>query len=169
MIKGRRVRALTIGVMIALSVPLVPTANATTKVNSYVYNFKAVTVQGKAFDGRSLVGKPSVLWFWAPWCSICRGESSDLVALAKAFKGKINLVGVAGLGPVNDMKEFIKDTHTENVSHIADESGAVWSRFHIPAQPSFVFLTKSGVAYRQIGALTKNELFSLTKDLIKKA
>lgn len=166
--RNRKFRVAVIGTLISFGVALAPTANAA-KVTPIVYNFKAVTVQGQAFNGASLIGKPSVLWFWAPWCGICRGESPDLVALAKAFKGKINLVGVASLGPVNDMKGFIKDTHTGNFTHIADESGAVWNRFQIPAQPSFVFLTKSGIAYRQIGALTQGELFSFTKDLLKKA
>ncbi|HUX65746.1 MAG TPA: redoxin domain-containing protein, partial [archaeon] len=143
--------------------------HSATNANSAVYNFKAATVQGKSFAGKSLAGKPSVLWFWAPWCTICRGESPDLIALAKAFKGKINIVGVASLGPVSDMKDFVKQTHTGIFTHIADPNGLIWSRFQIVSQPSFVLISKSGVPYRIVGSPPKSDLFSLTKDLIKKA
>ena len=30
-------------------------------------DFNATTVSGDPFDGASLDGKPTVLWFWAPW------------------------------------------------------------------------------------------------------
>jgi len=163
---------LTLGMAIGLAP--VPPANASqfsfaTKANTAVYDFKGKTVLGNSFVGKSLAGKPTVLWFWAPWCTVCRGEAPDLVALSKSFKGKINLVGVAGLGPVKDMKGFIKDTRTGNFQHIADESGLIWNRFQIVSQPSFIFISKSGVAYRIVGSLSKSDLFSMTKDLLKKA
>lgn len=170
----RPIRAIGVSLAIVLSFVSFPVAHASqrisaTNANSAVYNFTATTVQGKSFLGKSLAGKPSVLWFWAPWCTICRGESPDLIALAKAFKGKINIVGVASLGPVGDMKNFVKETHTGIFSHIADTSGLIWSRFQIVSQPSFVLISKSGVPYRIVGSLPKGDLFSLTKDLIKKA
>lgn len=162
--------ALTI-TMGLISAPIADAAQSvsTPKANSIVYNFTAKTVDGKTFLGKTLEGKPTVLWFWAPWCTVCRGESPDLVALAKNFKGKINLVGVAGLGPINDMKGFIKDTHTGNFLHIADVSGDIWNHFQIVSQPSFVFITKSGVAYRIVGSMSKSDLFTMTSDLTKRA
>lgn len=165
-----------LGITLAMTIALIssPQANATqnvsaTKQNSSLYNFTATTVDGKTIQGKSLEGKATVLWFWAPWCTICRGESPDLVALSKSFKGRINLVGVAGLGPVNDMKKFIKDTHTGNFFHIADVSGAIWNHFQIVSQPSFIFITKSGTSYRIVGAMSKSDLFSITSDITKKA
>lgn len=160
--------------VMAMSLATLPISNAAEytqakKSNSAVYDFNGKTVAGKSFLGKSLAGKPTVLWFWAPWCTVCRGESPNLVALSKSFKGKINLVGVAGLGPVNDMKGFIKDTKTGGFQHLADESGLIWNKFEIVSQPSFIFISKSGVAERIAGSLSKSELFSMTKDLLKKA
>jgi thiol-disulfide isomerase/thioredoxin len=174
MMRIRRIGIPSAGLAILLTSLFIQTASAaptgaTTKTNPAVYNFTGTTVQGKSFSGRSLIGKPTVMWFWAPWCTICRSESPDLVALSKRFMGKINMVGVAGLGPVRDMKGFIKDTHTNIFLHLADESGTIWNRFKIVSQPSFIFISKSGVAYRLVGSLAKNDLFSITSDLIKKA
>ena len=170
----RSIRAIGVSLAIVSSLAISPMASATqhastTHASLAIYNFKAKTVQGKIFLGKSLAGKPTVLWFWAPWCTICRGESPDLVALSQSFKGKINLVGVAGLGPVNDMKGFIKDTHTGNFSHIADVNGDIWNHFQIVSQPSFIFISKIGVAYRIVGSMSKSDLFAITTDLIKKA
>jgi thiol-disulfide isomerase/thioredoxin len=165
---------LAFGLSTILAGVSIPGANATVpsktaKPISPVYAFKGNTLTGTNFSGAELAGKPAVIWFWAPWCTICRGEAPDLVALANTFKGKVKIIGVAGLGPVNDMKQFVKDTHTSNIVHLADSNGAIWLHFQIPAQPSFVFVTSKGVASRQLGALSKSDLFSMTKQLLKKA
>jgi thiol-disulfide isomerase/thioredoxin len=143
--------------------------SAATKSNPAAYSFNAKTVKGGNFSGHELAGKPAVLWFWAPWCAICRGEAPDLAALASSFKGKIKVVGVAGLGPVKDMKQFVAQTHTGNFTHLADVSGVIWQRFQVVSQPSFVFITSKGTMYREVGSLSKTDLFTLTKQLIAKS
>jgi hypothetical protein len=35
---------------------------------TWLRSFAGTTVEGKPFSGASLAGKPTVLWFWAPWC-----------------------------------------------------------------------------------------------------
>lgn len=131
------------------------------------YNFSGTTVTGAAFNGSVLAGKPTVMWFWAPWCTICRAESPDLVALAKTFKNQINLVGVAGLGNLKDMQAFISDTKTGNFRHIADVDGQVWKYFGVVSQPTLVFISSKGVRYSHVGAMQKADLFASTKNLIK--
>lgn len=163
-----------IGLSLVLASFSSPAANAsvrskTTKPISTAYAFKGKTLAGVSFSGKELAGKPAVIWFWAPWCSICRGEAPDLVALANTFKGKVRIIGVPGLASVNDMKQFVKDTRTSNIVHVADSDGAIWQHFQIPAQPAFIFVTSKGTISRQIGALSKSDLFAITKQLLKKA
>jgi thiol-disulfide isomerase/thioredoxin len=133
------------------------------------YSFSATTVTGAKFNGVDLAGKPTVMWFWAPWCTICRAESPDLVALAKTYKNKINLIGVAGLGSLKEMKGFVSDTHTGGIIHLADVNGRVWNHFGVVSQPTLVFISAKGKLYRHVGALQKSDLFALTKSLIKGA
>ena len=164
---------LGMALLLAMSTIAMPSASAMTphsetKKNTYAYSFATKTVNGATFQGHALAGKPSVLWFWAPWCAICRGEAPDLVALAKSFKGRVNILGVAGLGSVKDMKGFVSDTRTSGFTHVADTSGAVWSHFGIVSQPSFVFVTKSGIMYKKVGSLSKADLFAFTNEIIKK-
>lgn len=170
---GKRV-ALIAALILVLNPILLQSAPALTfqsaeKKNTYAYQFTAKTLKGAKFNGQVLAGKPAVIWFWAPWCVVCRGEAPNLVALSKSFKGKINVIGVAGLGQVKDMNQFVADTKTGGFLHLADTSGAVWSRFGIVSQPSFIFITATGDMYQQFGALSKADLYAFTKEIIKKA
>ncbi len=172
---SRKHLLISIGLSLTLAAISSPGANATehsttTKKLSPVYAFKGTTLTGTNFSGKELAGKPAVLWFWTPWCPKCRVAAPDLVALANSFKGKVKIIGVSGLAPINDMKQFVKETRTSNFRHLADTNGAIWLHFQIPAQPAFVFLTSKGtVHHRQLGELSKSELFTLTKQLLKKA
>ncbi len=171
--RTRKRLIISIGLSIILAALSSPGANAsthstTTKKLSPVYDFKGATLTGTNFSGAELVGKPAVLWFWAPWCPICRAEAPDLVALANSFKGKVIIIGVPGRAPVNDMKQFVKETKTSNFVHLPDTDGTIWTRFQIPGNPSFIFLTSKGIATRQIGAISKSDLFKRTRQLLKK-
>ncbi len=120
--------------------------------------FTGTTVDGAAFDGATLAGKPVVMWFWAPWCSVCRAEAPDLVAAQALYGDKVSFVGIAGLGPVNDMADFVSQTKTGTFPHLADSDGSLWSRFGVVSQPSFVFVRADGTAETVPGGLSEAEL-----------
>ena len=155
----------------ALSIPAAGAAPSpkATKSTSPAYDFKGKTLQGRNFSGQELVGKPAVLWFWAAWCAKCRIEAPDLVALANSFKGKVKVVGIAGLAPIPDMKRFVADTGTGNFTHLADTSGTVWGHFQIVTQPSLVFITSKGVMKTRVGGLSKSDLYAMTRELVTKS
>ena len=112
-------------------------------------DFTVTTVDGDTFDGKSLAGKPAVLWFWAPWCPTCAVEAPHVKQIADQYDGKIGVVGVAGLDDVAAMRRFIEITKVHGVRHLADEQGVVWRRFGVTAQSTFVLLDSSGaIIYR---------------------
>lgn len=119
--------------------------------------FEAVTTDGEAFDAEALVGEDVVLWFWAPWCTICRTEAPSVVAAAQASPD-VRVIGVASSGSVEEMRAFVADTETAALTHVADVSGDVWREFGVVAQPTFVFVDDDGRTQTFAGALSEAAL-----------
>jgi thiol-disulfide isomerase/thioredoxin len=64
----------------------------------------------EAFDGAQLADGDSVVWFWAPWCTICRAEAPTVAEVAEQFADEVTLIGVPGRGDLDEMREFVEDT-----------------------------------------------------------
>ncbi|MGW7363540.1 redoxin family protein [Streptomyces sp. NPDC054841] len=109
-----------------------------------VLKFTATTVDGKPFDAKTLAGKPTVLWFWAPWCPKCKAQAAETAKVAAEYQGKVNVVGVAGLDKNVAMKDFVSETKTGAFPHLSDEAGDVWKRFKVTEQSRYVILDKDG-------------------------
>jgi thiol-disulfide isomerase/thioredoxin len=106
--------------------------------------FTAATIDGEPFDAADLAGSPAVFWFWAPWCSTCVAEAPHVLDLAEKHGDAVNIVGVASLGTLAEMKDFIELTATESLTHLNDEPGAVWQHFEITPQSTFAVVDASG-------------------------
>ncbi|MGP3999091.1 redoxin domain-containing protein [Streptomyces sp. 8N706] len=119
-------------------------SRATGDPDPQALQFTATTVDGKPFDAKTLVGKPTVLWFWAPWCPKCKAQASETAKVAADYAGKANVVGVAGLDKNAAMKDFVADTGTSAFPHLSDEQGEVWKRFKVTEQSRYVILDKDG-------------------------
>lgn len=108
-------------------------------------DFTARTIDGKSFAGSSLAGKPAVLWFWAAWCSRCRGVADGVVAVQRDNATRVNLIGVAGLGSgTAAMRRFAEETGIAGFPNLADDDGAVWRRFEVTSQEQYVLLDSAG-------------------------
>jgi thiol-disulfide isomerase/thioredoxin len=128
--------------------------------------FTATDVNGAEVDVASFAGEPVVLWFWAPWCTICRGEAPDVADVAAELEGDVTFLGVAGRGPVEDMLGFIDDTGVEGFQHLADVDGALWQRFGVTYQPAYAFVAADGTVDVTVGALGADGLTERAQALI---
>jgi peroxiredoxin len=106
--------------------------------------FTATTVDGEPFEARTLAGRPTVLWFWAPWCPKCRAQAAATAKVAADHAGEANVVGVAGLDKNAAMKDFVADTKTGGFPQLSDENGEIWKRFEVTEQSRYVILDKEG-------------------------
>lgn len=129
-------------------------------------DFTGTTVAGADFQGADLAGQPVIMWFWAPWCTICRAEAPDVSEVAKEFEGRVTFLGIAGRGPLEDMQAFVEETSTEKITHVADVDGRLWSEFGVIAQPSFVFVAPTGEAQAFTGGLGATELRDVANQLL---
>ncbi len=123
------------------------------------------TLDGAPLDTRELAGRPAVLWFWAPWCTICRVEAPDVAEVAAEYAGRVAVIGVAGRGDVPSMHGFVTDTGTGSLPHLVDEEGRLWNRFGVVSQPAFVFVDRSGGVETFAGSLGGEALREIVDDL----
>lgn len=144
------------GLSTPLSVAAVPTQ----------LNFTAKTVDGQAFSGATLTGKPVVLWFWAPWCPTCQREAPH-IAKAAHDNPAVTFVGVAALDQLPAMQEFVNTYDIGFFANIADVDGAVWQRFGVTAQPAFAFVSPDGSVDVIRGTLSGSALNTRISTLVK--
>jgi thiol-disulfide isomerase/thioredoxin len=106
------------------------------------YDFTGTTLDGHAFDGHSLEGKPAVVWFWAPWCPTCRAQSGTVSELAERYDGQVAVVGVGGLDSQDAIEDFA--AQVPEVTHLVDDEGAVWQHFRVTAQSHYTVIDADG-------------------------
>ncbi len=87
-------------------------------------------------------GRPTLLWFWAPWCPTCRSQISQVESLASTYDGELHVIGVGSLDSAEAIAEFAGDV--DGVTHLEDIDGELFRRFGIAEQSSFVLLDAEG-------------------------
>ena len=136
------------------------TAGGHTPTNTTVpaqLQFTAKTVDGQDFSGESVLGKPAVFWFWAPWCPTCQREAPMVGQLADTHPD-VTFVGVAALDQLPAIQKFIDEYPVKGFSHLADTDGAVWAKFGVTHQPAYAFVSADGTIDVVRGSLPEPEL-----------
>ncbi|MFE3458555.1 redoxin domain-containing protein [Nocardiopsis aegyptia] len=134
------------------------TGDGTTEEAHALPPFEAPTLDGEEFAASALEGEPAVLWFWAPWCTVCRSEAGGVAEAAERYEGQVEFIGVAGRGEVADMRAFTDDTGTGHLTHVVDEDGGIWSDFGVVSQPAFAFVRPDGTFETVAGTLSDEDL-----------
>ncbi|MCA1783252.1 MAG: redoxin domain-containing protein [Dermatophilaceae bacterium] len=120
-------------------------------------DFLAVdTLEGTRFDPAVTQDRAVILWFWAPWCTICRAEAPDVAAVAAELEesgSSVLVLGVPGRGQVPEMEDFVADTGTRGLTHLVDAEGTLWREFGVITQPAFALLGTDGEVEVVNGAL----------------
>lgn len=125
-------------------------------------DFAGVTLAGARFDGNTLKGKPTVLWFWAPWCPTCLRQSGNVAELGRTYAGRVNVVAVSGLAT----KKMIEDIAPaiQGVTHLVDTEGTIWTHFRVEAQSTFTVISADGTIVSE-GYLEDSALNALVDQL----
>lgn len=127
-------------------------------------DFTGTTVSGDSFEGASLAGRPTLLWFWAPWCPTCRGQIPQVEDLAREHKGELNVIGVGSLDSAAAIAEFARDV--DEITHLEDAEGDLWTLFGVVEQSSFVLLDADGSVAFEAGYGGTDELEDRVDDVL---
>jgi thiol-disulfide isomerase/thioredoxin len=128
-------------------------------------SFSGKTIDGASFDAASMAGKPALLWFWAPWCATCAGQASSVTDLNTQYGDRLAILGIAGMGDNKAMHQFVSDLDVGSVTNLDDEPGALWRRFGIAEQSTFVLIDKQGTV-THTGWLDDVDLSAKVKSLV---
>lgn len=127
-------------------------------------DFVGTTVGGDEFEGASLQGRPTLLWFWAPWCPTCRGQIPQVQGIADDYEGEVNVIGVGSLDSSEAIADFAGDV--AGITHLEDVDGELWQRFGVTEQSSFVLLDADGTVTFEAGYGGTDELDARVGDVL---
>jgi peroxiredoxin len=118
-----------------------------TSVGSKAPDFSAPTPSGEALALNDVLGKVTLVDFWAAWCRPCRAENPNVVKVYEKYKDKgLSILGVSLDRNADDWKNAIEQDgltwhHVSNVRYF-DEIAELYNVRAIPA--SFI-LDENGV------------------------
>ncbi len=113
------------------------------------------TLTGEAANLSSVIGngKPTLIEFWATWCSNCRQLEPALVAAQRSYGDRVRCVAVAV--SVNQSSERVRryvTEHLQGFTHFYDRRGTAVTNYDVPATSYVVILDKDGkVIYGGVG------------------
>lgn len=127
-------------------------------------DFSAETVAGDSFSGSSVAGKPVVLWFWAPWCAVCRSQAPQVSQLAATYGNDLAIIGIGSLDSGSAINRFAADV--SGPLHLSDPDGKLWKKFQISEQSSFVVLDAAGKEVLRTGYNDDDALTGTVEELV---
>lgn len=121
--------------------------------------FALRTLDGERVSTEGLKGKPTVLVFWAPWCTVCGAESSTISWVRDAYKDRIHLYSVAlAYKDREDVQGFIKK-HGVDYPVLLGHRG-ITRDWKVEAFPTLYILDSQGrIAHSTTGYTTMAGLF----------
>lgn len=118
-----------------------------TTIGAKAPNFTAPTPSGEELALNDVLGKVTIVDFWAAWCKPCRAENPNVVQVYKKYKEKgLSILGVSLDRRAEDWKKAIEDdglewNHVSNVDYF-DEIAQL---YNVNAIPAMFVLDEDGV------------------------
>jgi thiol-disulfide isomerase/thioredoxin len=122
------------------------------------------TLAGTAADLSALQGKPTVVNFFASWCTPCRLEMPDFEKVHTNFGDRVNFLGLNVEEDLKRAQSIVNDTKVTYAIGL-DPKGKVFRQYKAVNMPSTVLLDAGGqlVELHQ-GAMTAADLTKLIQD-----
>ena len=126
-----------------------------------------VTLDGRPASPGQLKGRPALLNVWATWCIPCRAEMPDIEHEARAFGGRVAIVGVdQGEDPatITAFTQGLGITYT--IWRI--QTDRVDTLLHAPGLPFSIFLDRAGIVRRiYAGQMDRSFIDARLQELLK--
>lgn len=119
-----------------------------TEVGSKAPEFTAPSPDGQQIALNDVLGKVTLVDFWAAWCRPCRAENPNVVAVYKKYHDKgLNILGVSLDRKADDWKKAITDDGLtwNHVSHVQYFNDPIAKLYNVDAIPAAFLLDENGI------------------------
>ncbi len=127
--------------------------------------FRTVTLSGEEFDGASILGTPTLLWFWASWCPICNAEAPAIADALDELPAGVQVIGVPGRSGQDGMVRFVEQHGLSDIVQIVDADGSIWSNFSVVSQPALALIDAEGNVQTIPGSVGKGGLIQAAESI----
>lgn len=118
--------------------------------------FQLTSLDGQSYELANFQGKPTLLYFFAPWCSVCSLSAHNLRQLHVKSEGKANIVLVAFSYGDRSAVAAYAERHELAMPILMDSSGEVAAAYRIQATPTYYVLDRDGrIRHRDVGYSTR--------------
>lgn len=123
-------------------------AGKSTAVGAKAPDFSGPNPDGKTIALSEVMGKVTLIDFWAAWCKPCRAENPNIVSVYEKYHDKgLNVIGVSLDRTAEAWKKAIVEdgldwNHISNIAYFDDEIAKLYS---INAIPAAFLLDENGV------------------------
>lgn len=57
---------------------------------------------------------------------------------------EVTIIGIPGLGQLGPMEDFVVETGVDDIVHVPDVDGVLWSRFGVTRQRTYIYIDDDG-------------------------
>jgi peroxiredoxin len=139
----RWVRWLADGIVLIVALSAVSMWQTRNHVRGEAQQFSLPTLDGTLVDNASLLGKPTLVVFWAPWCRVCHANAGAIASVASWFGDRVQVVSIASeYGSVDDVRLVAEREELAGTVLLGgDHTSRTWG---VLAFPAFFFLDAEG-------------------------
>lgn len=137
-------------------------------------SFELFSLDGKTFTEKELIGKTTLVVFWASWCDVCQQELPKVHDLREKLKGKpFQVIAIGFRDTEENIRGYVKSHSTLfNFPVLYDAGDRVATRFGAHVTPTLFLLNKKGelvVPYRGGGLLENPRFNEVLQESLKEA
>jgi len=128
--------------------------------------FSLIELDGPTHESSDYLGTPTVLYFWAPWCAPCAGQTVELHALMDEMGGDVDIVSIAlSFRNLDQVRDYVRDKEVRYTVLIGDDE--LLEHYKINSFPTVILLDKDGVVISNwTGVTSKQKLLKEIQHLL---